>query len=316
MTPICAANIEFLYTAMEAIGKQNRITLAFLRQAISELKQAGLDSFVRVPKLPTPTDPIAGEAPPCGQIPLFARSRVSKRTTGILPPLPGRLPLNKPLGTRPPNLKILETINYTNLLDTQTLDDSNTAEPEGRNMNKRRRVNLSPESTSMPLRNDNLTWCQHGPVEDLSSSANTPIGSSMSSASRKNHENHAQFSLPHRGSASTNGSSPSAVATSSSTSMSSGPSPGHTACGTESQMPNGGAVMADQAGSTNVFGVPVIGTNDMGLDMFQGYGGQDSSTGFTEVTEEMLNDTSWMILNDIDVDGQSWDTGARGAGAG
>lgn len=321
MTPILSTNIEFLYTAMEAIGRQNKITLAFLRQAISELKQAGLDSFVRVPKLPPYLDAIAGDSQPCGQIPLFARSRVSKRTTGILPPLPGRLPLNKPLGTRPPNFKIFESIDtHINLLDPQTFDSS-TAEPPGGNANKRRRVNLSPEAPSMPMRQDNLTWCQQGPVEELSSSANTPVGSSMSSASRKNLEELAQFDLPHRGSSSTSGSSPSAIVTSSSTTMSSGASPGYITHGTENQASNCGFVMADQSGSAHVFDVPanhatcsVAETNGMGLDLLQGFEIQGSSTGFTQVTEDMLNDTSWMLLNDVGVNGQPWDIGGRGAG--
>ncbi|KAJ4391757.1 hypothetical protein N0V93_005377 [Gnomoniopsis smithogilvyi] len=320
MTPIYSANIEFLYTAMEAIGKQNRITLAFLRQAIAELKQAGLESFVRVPKLPPQLDPIAGDTPPCGQIPLFARSRVSKRTTGILPPLPGRLPLNKPLGSRPPNFQIFDAFDsYTKLLDPQSLD-SNTSETEGR---KRRRVNLSPEPASVALAHENLTWCQHGPVEELASSTSTPIGSTMSSGSRKDPKDPLQFNLPHRGSSSTSGSSPLAVGTSSSTSMSSSASPGYTMHGTEDQVPNDKNVTADQLGSTHVFSLPgttgtlpVAGMNGMGLDMFQDFEIQDPSPGFTEVTEDMLNDTSWMMLNDVDVNGQTWDIDVRGTGVG
>lgn len=321
ITPIQAANIELLLTAMEAIGKTARITLSFLRQAISELKDAGLDSHIRVPKLPSRTE--GGEPQHCGQIPLFARSRLSKRTMGILPPLPGRLPLNKPLGTRPPNFKILEMVdNDTNFFEPQSFRSS-TEDQGSRNANKRRRVNLSPEPSSMRFGNDNLTWCQHGPVEEVSSSENTPIGSSLSSTSRMNPEDPTQLSLPHRAGSSTSGSSPSAAVTSSSTSMSSGVSPGYITHVTESQAPTGGHVMAEQADNSDVSGTKVhtatdvmARANNTALDMFQSYGIQASCTELNEVTEAMLNDTSWMILNDLGVNSQTWDTSGTGAGAG
>lgn len=322
---------------MEAIGRQNKITLNFLRQAIHELKEAGLDGFVRVPNIPPQAaDPITGEQQPCGQIPLFARSRVSKRTTGILPPLPGRLPLNKPMGIRPPSMRFLESLEkYSNIVDPQTLL-SNITESDGRATAKRRRVNMSPEPpAAMRLGgdNDNLSWCQHVPIEEVSSSADTPIDSTKSSASHQTAQDVAQFNLPHRANSSTRGSSPSAVATSSSTSLSSGTSPGQAMNNKEPNVPNGGIAMSYQAGSnsnsnsTHAFGVQVnatapgavVGgtTGSMMMDpIFQDYTAQDSAPGFTGVTEAMLDDTSWMILNDVGVNGQSWDTGEVGAGVG
>lgn len=331
---------------MEAIGRQNKITLNFLRQAIHELEQAGLDGFVRVPKIPPQAaDPVTGAEQPCGQIPLFARSRVSKRTTGILPPLPGRLPLNKPMGIRPPSMRFLESLEkYSNIIDPQTLLSSNMPESDGRATTKRRRVNISPEPPATAMRlggdGDNLSWCQHVPIEEVSSSADTPIESTKSSSSHQTAQDAAQFNLPHRANSSTRGSSsPSAVATSSSTSLSSGASPGQATNSKEPNGPNCGITMPYQAGSsssnnnnntnnTHAFGVQVNATApgavagetnvSMMMDpMFQDYAVQDSAPGFTGVTEAMLDDTSWMMLNDVGVNGgQSWDTGEVGAGVG
>lgn len=333
VTPIQAANIEFLLTAMEAIGRQNKITLNFLRQAIHELKQAGLDGFVRVPKIPPQaTDPLAGEEQPCGQIPLFARSRVSKRTTGILPPLPGRLPLNKPIGIRPQSIRFLESLEKcANIVDPQSLISSYTSKSsDGFAAAKRRRIDMSPEPpATMRLGNndDNPAWRQHVPIEEVSPSADTPIGSNASSStSFKNPQETARFNLPHRANSSTRGSSPSVVVIgSSSTSMSSGTSPSQVANGSEPNITNGGTAKTNQVGnSTHAFGVSDSSTTAPGgfrggvmMDtMFQDYGLQDASPGFTEVTEAMLDDASWMILNDLAVNGQSWDTGEVGAGVG
>lgn len=314
--------------AMEAVGKQHIITLAFLRQAIFELKEAGLDSFVRTPILPSLAGSTDAQSQPCGQIPLFARSRVSKRKVGILPPLPGRLPLSKPLGTRPPSFGMRDAVRSDHS-DIGCFDPpfphTTTDEDESRNANKRRRADLSPEPSSMRSGNANLNWCQHGPVEVLSSSANTPRGSSLSSASRKNTEHRGLFDLPHRGGSSTSGSSPSAIINSGSTSTSSGISPGLTTLESENQVPNGGFMKADQAIDTSVFGVPldamtgpVAGANGMVLGMWDTAqpGIHDPSAAFAEVTEAMLNDDSWMMLNEVGVNGQSWDTNGQGTGVG
>lgn len=339
LTPTHKANLELLFAAMGLVGKQNRITLSFLRQALLELTEAGLDSLVRTPKLAPHAEPLAGDlAQPCGQIPLFARSRSSKRTAGIMPPLPGRLPLNRPLGMRPANFAALEIIDSPGGADALDLEPrlrASTGEGESRNVSKRRRVNLSPESSAMRSGTNNSTWCEHAPVEELSSSDTTPRGSSLSLASRNNTETSSgQFSLPHRGGSSTSGSSPSAAVTSSATSMSPpGVSPGgHTTHGAANQLPDGGFAMANQAGSTGGFGVavntavgPAAGADHaMVLDMFQGLNGwsaaqtgcPDPSVAYDEVTEAMLNDDSWMVLNDVGVNGQPWDTSGEGAAAG
>lgn len=54
--------------------------------------------------------------------------------------------------------------------------------------------------------------------------------------------------------------------------------------------------------------------------MFQGLHGwdatDDAGVQYAEVTAAMLNDDSWMMLNDIDANEQPWGTGTGGAGVG
>lgn len=56
---------------------------------------------------------------------------------------------------------------------------------------------------------------------------------------------------------------------------------------------------------------------DMGMfDDLNGWDtSQDAGAQYTEVTAAMLNDDSWMILNDVGGNGSHWATGAEGAGA-
>lgn len=328
-TPIIVSNMEFLFTAMEAIGREHKITLNILSQAISDVEEAGLTYAVRVPKLAPPR---SDEAAPCGQIPLFARSRVSKRTAGILPPLPGRLPLHKPAGGRRPPAEQADSVQPAPQLLGRLLPlgygetptpmwnvggpapaaaEPSTEVQESRSANKRRRMHPSHEPSSLRFGNNTpFPWSQYGPVEELSSSSgdNTPAGISLSAQTGKDPEkNYAQLILPRREGSST-GSSPAAAANSSSaTSSSSTTSPGHT------------AAMVDHLGHASSFGATgnaaaaatltagthppsgVVGDMDMyglnGWDAAHLSGAQDPSAAFAGMGA-MAHDDSWMMLND------------------
>lgn len=328
LTPVYVANIEFLFTAMEAIGKQHRITLNFLRQAIIALQEAGIDYAIRVPKVPPPSTGL-DTSYRCSQIPLFARSRVSKRTAGILPPLPGRLPLSKPVGRRTyqvPSLKSGEVVsgNLNPLFPAGSQRPAGglgSNDQEQRNANKRRRVNLSPEPSSTLCSNVEISpWCPNGPVEEILSSADsTPGDSSLPSVALKNPET--SMNLPHRGGgdSSTSGSSPSAAMSCSSTAT---PQSGTTS---SEHLVRSGAVFGTTASAAAVATAPMVAgahhSSAAGLDMgmFDDLNGwdtsQDAGARYTEVTAAMLNDDSWMILNDVGGNGSHWATGAEGPGA-
>lgn len=112
LTPRDTANLQFLLTAMTAIGKVHHITQSFLHQVVLDLRRAGLDRLIPNDLPPGISETIKSssssstkgttraEMGSCGySIPLFARSGTARRA-GIMPPLPGRLPLNNPIGSR------------------------------------------------------------------------------------------------------------------------------------------------------------------------------------------------------------------------
>lgn len=218
LEPTGTANLEFLLVAMGAIGRQHLITRSFLRQAVLDLQRAGLLGLVRVPPLAgagngtgtgTGTDPDTGgssSVASCGgNIPLFARSRAS-RHTDIQPPLPGRLPLNNPIGTRGPEGQVGEVTHWN--VDSSGHHDGEGLGPGGGggggNGNKRRRVALSPDpAPPRPPGNDPSLWFQSGPVDGILASGTRARGEPLPSGA----PNAAQFRLPHRAGSST-GSSP------------------------------------------------------------------------------------------------------------
>lgn len=331
LTPTYIANIEFLFTAMEAVGRLHKITSNLLHQAIFDLRQTGLDYAIRLPKLDTYPDlqvTANGESGACCQVPLFARSRISKRTAGILPPLPGRLPLKKPIGRRlPARPQPVEMPNADSIWNAGPVPPAGTStkEQEAMNANKRRRVDLSPDPSSVRSGTDTYPWSrQFAPAEEVPSSSSSetmPAGSSLSSATQKNADIFASVNLPHRGGSSTSASSPAAAAHSSVTpSSSSGTSPGQQV--TLDQM--GSATMFDGATVDAAAAANQASGVVLDMDMFQGLndwnmaqdGAQDSSAAFAEVAAAMLNDGSWMLMNDTGINVQPWDTETGEAGVG
>lgn len=333
LTPTYVANIEFLFTAMEAIGKHHVLTLNFLRQAIAELREAGLDYAIRVPKVPPPpgvsgTEPL----PPCTHIPLFARSRISKRTAGILPPLPGRLPLSKPMGLRreamPPggagtdDMKPREIVQLDPLFPAGSQRAAAVASSNGQEQrtanNKRRRVNMSPEPTSSAMRSglEQLPWSQNGPVEEILSPGDTSFPAGMP----KNLES--CMNLPHRaggGDSSTSGSSPGAAAMNGSSTTTT-PSSGTTGKAHAATSDATYATAAAPAPAPMASGAQLPPGAGLDMDMFTGLngwnGGQDAGPQYAEVAAAMLNDDSWMMLNDVGGNGPPWGSGTGGAGVG
>ena len=148
--PTSVSNIQFLVKAMDAMGKQHFITRAFLQQILLDIKENGVENKI-VMTLPKPT----GEIPPapCGHnIPLFARSKVSRHTK-MQPPLPGRLPLGNPIG------RTIDTGQYAggcpaNLpvnLQEQRLEDALAEEPTSNNKRRRMKSPEAADSTTISL---------------------------------------------------------------------------------------------------------------------------------------------------------------------
>ncbi|KAL7941825.1 hypothetical protein V8C42DRAFT_333826 [Trichoderma barbatum] len=98
INPNDMSNLELLIKAMEAIGRIHSLTFAFLQQACLDIDKNGLSRNVKLPNLYQYRN-LFGE--PTSNIPLLARSPISRHTQ-MSSPLPGRLPLDKPLGQRRP----------------------------------------------------------------------------------------------------------------------------------------------------------------------------------------------------------------------
>ncbi len=93
------SNLEAVINAMQAIGRTHQLTNAFLKQACLDIERNGLSSRIRFPTLANYRtyfgDDFSG-------IPLLARSSVS-RHSNVGSVLPGKLPLDNPLGSIPPS---------------------------------------------------------------------------------------------------------------------------------------------------------------------------------------------------------------------
>lgn len=335
LKPKDKADLEFLLSAMDAIGKQHMITLSFLRQVMVDLDRMNLTHRIRVPKL-SPLCGFAGEGvSPCGNnIPLFARSRAS-RHKDMMPPLPGRLPLNKPIGRKrdsyfmmkPFDSQVPKELHRDAALQSFTYNGLDAG-----NANKRKRV----DEPSQPLPNNDPfdLFQSSAPVEEVSPSDKTPGDSSVllgagtngpHAWSQKAMDGMAQFRLPHRGGSSTNGSSPSAVMNSNPTTASSGVSTVATntgaTVGTTSSV-DVGINLTERTSAAEMFGKtdgqPVLDEklmSNLDMDMFQELNSwdgaaneaQDPSAEFAPVIEAMLHDDSWMVLNEAG--NPSWDPG-------
>lgn len=92
------SNLELIINAMEAMGRIHMITCAFLQQACLDIDNNGLSGSIKLPILYQYRNLFGG---PASNIPLLARSPISRHTQ-MSSPLPGRLPLDKPLGQRRP----------------------------------------------------------------------------------------------------------------------------------------------------------------------------------------------------------------------
>ncbi|KAI1647589.1 uncharacterized protein F4817DRAFT_337154 [Daldinia loculata] len=94
-TPTNIENLDFIIAAMQAFGKNHSITRAFLRQVVVDIERNGVGNIVRLSRLDNLGPDYRNQI--SQNIPLLARSKISRHSQ-VQPPLPGRLPLGKPMG--------------------------------------------------------------------------------------------------------------------------------------------------------------------------------------------------------------------------
>ncbi|KAI1501225.1 fungal-specific transcription factor domain-containing protein [Biscogniauxia marginata] len=160
-TPTNVDNLDFVISAMEAIGRCHTITRAFLRQVILDVERNDLQSLIQLPRIDRLSRDFANHVSP--NIPLLARSRISRHSQ-VQPPLPGRLPLGNPVGK-----VIREDYGYRDLGWTGGVRDyddplrrSNSSNSIG---NKRKRT--TPADSDSSLKTPDPLWAMNS-IQDLS----------------------------------------------------------------------------------------------------------------------------------------------------
>ncbi|KAI1487458.1 fungal-specific transcription factor domain-containing protein [Biscogniauxia mediterranea] len=166
--PVNVDNLDFILSAMEAIGREHIITRAFLRQVILDIEHTGIENIVRLPRIARLSRDFVNNI--SHNIPLLARSRIAQHS-GLQPPLPGRLPLGNPIGkVMPAETRCLDT-SWTK--GTKDNDHPTESESSINTGNKRRRT----ASTSLDdnLQNQEPLWATSG-LQDFMSA--TPSSTS------------------------------------------------------------------------------------------------------------------------------------------
>lgn len=153
------SNLELVINAMEAMGRIHTITCAFMQQACLDIDNNGLSGSIKLPILYQYRNLFGG---PTSHIPLLARSPISKHTQ-MSSPLPGRLPLDKPLGhLRPMHLRMTKSVplltGVTASMSRMGITDNfrpalgaisrNLAPQSNDNIHKRKRERWSPQPSA------------------------------------------------------------------------------------------------------------------------------------------------------------------------
>ncbi|KAI1353101.1 hypothetical protein F5Y01DRAFT_323583 [Xylaria sp. FL0043] len=90
-TPTAADNLDFLLSAMEAIGRTHSVTRSFLRQALLDIELNGIQDIVQLPRVSRLSRNLSTVV--THNVPLLARTRMSRHSEAQ-PPLPN-LPIGK-----------------------------------------------------------------------------------------------------------------------------------------------------------------------------------------------------------------------------
>ncbi|KAI0453286.1 hypothetical protein F5B21DRAFT_505513 [Xylaria acuta] len=100
-TPTSVGNLDFILSAMEAVGRTHSITRSFLRQALLDIEWNGVQDIVRLPRVARLSQHLNNVV--SHNVPLLARTRMSRHSEAQ-PPMPG-LPAGRtvPRSVRPPS---------------------------------------------------------------------------------------------------------------------------------------------------------------------------------------------------------------------
>ncbi|KAI0597688.1 fungal-specific transcription factor domain-containing protein [Biscogniauxia sp. FL1348] len=168
--PVNVDNLDFILSAMEAIGREHTITRAFLRQVILDIEHTKIENIVRLPRIARLSRDFVNNI--SHNIPLLARSRIAQHS-GLQPSLPGRLPLGNPIGKVMPTDTICQDMSWTKV--TKGNEHSTGSEASNNTRSKRRRT--GPSIMDSGLQNQGARWVTNG-LQDFMSPPSPPSTSS------------------------------------------------------------------------------------------------------------------------------------------
>ncbi|KAI2636407.1 fungal-specific transcription factor domain-containing protein [Hypomontagnella submonticulosa] len=168
-------NLDFLMAAMEALGRDHPITKHFLRQVVVDIDRNDIRHIVRLPRLDN-----LGEfnTQISHNIPLLARSKVSRHSE-VQSPLPGRLPLGKPMGKIiDPATHGCEYGTWTSQFqdhDPSSWESQQSDQPASNNNNKRKRTSPSAGTSTLDASSEghDSPWPASGLPDRVSTNAST-----------------------------------------------------------------------------------------------------------------------------------------------
>ncbi|GAW11180.1 hypothetical protein ANO14919_005220 [Xylariales sp. No.14919] len=167
-TPTSVDSLDFILSAMEAIGRTHSLTRSFLRQALLDIEQNGVQNIAQLPRVTRLSRHLSNTT--SHNVPLLARTRMSRHSEAQ-PPLPG-LPIGKTMSRNAPP----PAVSWAQLAH----NSGSSAAGSGSHAHKRQRTG-TPSSNSSPCANSGTSNSSSLPFSHL------PIRSELSATSK--HDN-------------------------------------------------------------------------------------------------------------------------------
>ncbi|KAI0105459.1 hypothetical protein GGR51DRAFT_571796 [Nemania sp. FL0031] len=156
-TPTNVGNLDFILSAMEAVGRTHSITRSFLRQALLDIERNGVQDIVQLPRVARLSRHLNNAI--SHNVPLLARTRMSRHSEAQ-PPMPG-LPAGK---TRSRGVPVSSTPSWVNPAQNSGAASVSSGSISISHAHKRQRVaprssNSSARDQSDVLNGSNSPFC-------------------------------------------------------------------------------------------------------------------------------------------------------------
>ncbi|KAI0439287.1 hypothetical protein F4803DRAFT_531793 [Xylaria telfairii] len=158
-TPTNVDNLDFILSAMEAVGRTHSITRSFLRQALLDIEWNGVQDIVRLPRVTRLRQHLNNGV--SHNVPLLARTRLSRHSEAQ-PPIPN-LPAGRAMPHRPPPSASASWAQPIRNTAPSSIDDSSSSGPNGHSHKRQRTMtpssNASLRANSAATSGPSLPFC-------------------------------------------------------------------------------------------------------------------------------------------------------------